>query len=226
MVGIKIAIDGPAASGKSSAAELLGKMLNMPTLDSGLLYRAVTFILLNFLNNPEILTENQVNENKELIETIELRFKNKDLYSIKGEEETLLAMKNLRSSLVDVNVKTVAKILFVRKRVKVLQENFANNEDLIMIGRDIGTVILPNASIKFFITCSAKTRAERRLKQDPTQNYEKLLKDIEARDREDTEREHSPLLKAKDAILINNDDMTLEETAKYMYDFVQQMMHK
>ncbi|KAI5170411.1 CMP/dCMP kinase [Pancytospora epiphaga] len=203
-----IAVDGPAASGKSTAAELVAKRLGFSRLDSGLLYRAVTYTVGADkkeidLNNKEVMRK--INELSFIYKKGRLIYGGKDITD------------NLHTPSVDSQVGLVAKELYVRKKVHEIQDNIINEseEGIVVDGRDIGTVVLPNAFMKVFITASDETRAERRVKQSGG-NYAEVLKSIQERDFHDINRKHGPLKIADDAIVIKNDRMTLEETVEKM----------
>ncbi|KAL6122705.1 putative cytidylate kinase [Nucleospora cyclopteri] len=203
-----IAIDGPAASGKSSAAEKVAEKLGFMRLDGGSLYRALTFLVLQEFN--QILDETD-SKMKNFVESINLKVVGKDVF-FDGKNISC----ELRTDQIDENVGILSKILFVRNKIHKIEREICEKAvtGIVVDGRDIGTVVLPNASLKFFITASAETRAKRRVAQNQSNNYEKILEEIKKRDLNDINRTNGPLRRAEDAILIENDDITLEQTVE------------
>lgn len=213
-----IAIDGPAASGKSSTAEDVAKRLGFDRLDSGLLYRAITYLLTQdsqILEMQNIKTINQV-------ESLQLEFKDRHIMH-SGVDIT----PYLRTPDVDKLVGTVAKELYVRNKVHDIQREAINvvNAGIVVDGRDIGTVVLPDAFLKVFITAKDVTRAQRRARES-SNNFEEILKDIRQRDKHDITREHGPLKCADDAILIENDEMTREEVVEKILKIFEERKEK
>lgn len=204
-----VAIDGPAGSGKSTSAKLVAQHLGYLYVDSGAMYRAVTFLAIR---------ENVLNSNDEIIKLAEeieivLKFANgKTNVFTNGENIT----DDIRSSEVNENVSIVSKIDGVRKTlVKKQQEMHNLNCGIVMEGRDISTVVFPNADVKIFLTASIEKRAERRAKEYDEKGIDvdvnAIQQNISLRDKIDSTREISPLLKAKDAIEINTSKITIEE---------------
>ncbi len=121
----------------------------------------------------------------------------------------------------------VARTLFVREKVSQLQSVIGKGEnDIIMIGRDIGTVIMPNADVKFFLDANLEVRAKRKFMENHFKSYEYWLDNLRKRDESDINREHGPLLKAKDAFLIQNDNMSIEETSDFMIEIIKSVINK
>lgn len=214
----QIAIDGPAASGKSTTAEEVAKKLGFSRLDSGLLYRAITYLVNSRFKESDLYSK----EVKSFIEKLELNFVKGHLYH-DGTDIT----EHLRTPAIDKSVGKIAKELYIRNKVHSLQHNIINNSKCGMVvdGRDIGTVVLPNAFLKIFITAKDTTRAERRVSQAGG-NYTEILEDIKKRDSDDINREHGPLKAAPDAIVIENDRMTLEETITKIVEIYQNRLNK
>ena len=206
MKKINIAIDGPSAAGKSSIADRLAEELNYTHLDTGSMYRAVAYYVQSkgiALDDEEtivaLLKETQIAvEPDGTIEIGDLRLK-EELY---GNEISLAAS-------------SVSKLKGVRARLVEIQQEIAEGKGYILDGRDIGTVVLPNAEVKIYLTASAEARAMRRTKQNLEKgieaDYEQILQEIIARDYQDTHRENSPLMQAEDAILVDSSDLDLEE---------------
>ena len=212
---LKIAIDGPSASGKSSAAEQLSKLLCYVRIEAGSFYRAVTYLVLQKYGRPVDQTEPGFDL---FLESID----------VKVVDGTIVANNKklkdeLRTNSIDAAIGLIAKQPLVRKKVAEFEHRTINSYEggIVMDGRVIGTVIMPNADIKFFITASPEVRAERRNKQQKELKYEDVLRDIKNRDYEDENRKIDPLKRAEDAILLKNDEMSLDETVKFMLEQIQ-----
>lgn len=208
-----IAIDGHSSCGKSTIAKALAKRLSYTYVDTGAMYRAVTL----FCQRQGLLNHGVVDEErlKELISHVTISFvynnhtQQQDTY-LNGEN----VEKEIRSLEVANDVSKVSRIGFVREHLIDMQREYGRHANVVMDGRDIGTVVFPNAEYKFFVTASAEIRAERRYKELLQKNenvdYAEVLKNIEERDRLDTSREISPLKQAEDAILVDTSHMTRE----------------
>ena len=202
---ISIAIDGPAGAGKSTIAKLIGEKYGLMYINTGSMYRAVTLFAMR--NN---ISASQIEELCCLIEGLDMHFMNDNLI-VNGEDVT----EEIRGEVVTKNVSAYASVLEVRKKLVEIQQKIAMKYDVIMDGRDIGTVVLKNASLKVFLTARAEERAKRRYnelinkKQDV--NYEEILKDIERRDYIDSHREVDPLRKAEDAIELDSSFMNINQ---------------
>lgn len=202
-----IALDGPAGAGKSSVSKMVAKRLNCTYLDTGAMYRAITY---------EALKRN-ISEEKEIVQMVENL--NMDICAkedtmhvfIEGEDIT----QYLRTSEVSSNVSRISAFQGVRNAMVKLQRKVAEKGNAVLDGRDIGTVVLPDADLKIFLTASVHTRALRRYKElkDTDMTLERIEEEIKRRDNLDMTRKISPLRKADDAILLDNSDLTLEETA-------------
>ena len=209
-----VAIDGPAGAGKSTIAKLVGKEHNLMYINTGAMYRAVA---LKAKEND--LGPDKVSEIIKLIEKMEMHFENDDLI-VNGEniqdKITMPEISNIVSSY--------ASIPEVRKVLVKLQRQMAEKFDVIMDGRDIGTVVLKDANFKFFLTASAEERANRRFKELQDRNiecsYDTILKDIIERDYKDTHRETDPLKKADDAIEIDSTSLDINGVVKVINDYI------
>ncbi|KQK25592.1 cytidylate kinase [Chryseobacterium aquaticum] len=208
-----IAIDGFSSTGKSSISKIIAEKLGIVHLDTGALYRGITwFALQNCLNDDETINLEQLFSSFPLIE---LEFKNDN-----GELVLFLnhinISKEIRSHEVSQNVSFIAKQKEVRDFLLQSQRNLAEKGGIIMDGRDIGTVVLPNADFKFFLTASIEERTRRRYQELLSlgiETDEKFVKDnLIERDRIDSEREIAPLKKADDAIVIDNTKLNKKET--------------
>lgn len=222
---IIIAIDGHAACGKSTLAKDLAKKLKYTYIDTGAMYRAVTLYALE--NN--IIKNNDINEellNEKLSEiNITFEYNNKTQKS-----ETILNGKNIenkiRSSMeVAGFVSPIATIGFVRKKLVSLQQAMGKNKGIVMDGRDIGTVVFPEAELKIFLTASADIRAKRRFDELKAKgenvNYDKILNNLLERDRIDSTRKVTPLKQADDAILVDTSEMTMIGQFEYVWNLVE-----
>ena len=209
-----IAIDGPAASGKSTSAKLLADKLNFLYLDTGAMYRCIA---LSIIEN-EIDIYNEFSLGEFIINfKLELKITNGIAdYLINGNS----IAENIRTTTVSKKVSEISAIPAIRKYMVGLQRSFAKNNNCVVEGRDIGTVVFPEAIIKFFIIASVEIRAKRRQLELQSIGEKITLKeirrDIKARDKYDSERSHSPLKKASNAIEIDTTDMTIDEQVNYM----------
>ena len=208
---MQIAIDGPASSGKSTVAKWLAKTLKLVYVDTGAMYRAVT---LHFINHKVNLQEND--QVKEFLHQCQISFKNMDsgqIILLNGQDIT----KEIRSNEVNNLVSEVSALEIVRSYLVSQQQEIAQAHSVIMDGRDIGTVVLPQADFKFYLTASPHVRAKRRYLENLEKGLSNLsLEEIEQsiiqRDYIDSNRKHSPLVKAEDAIELDCSDLSIEET--------------
>ncbi|AOW15959.1 cytidylate kinase [Polaribacter vadi] len=211
---ITIAIDGFSSTGKSTIAKLIAKKYNYIYVDTGAMYRAVSLFAKqhNFVGNDFLDKEKLISN----LNDISLSFKfNEDL----GFAEMFLNDKNVEQEIrtleVSQLVSKVATISEVRRKLVAEQQQMGAKGGIVMDGRDIGTVVFPNAELKLFMTASADKRATRRYKElldkGDKVTFEEILFNVEERDRIDSTREDSPLIKADDAIEFNNSDMGIDE---------------
>ncbi len=204
-----IAIDGPAGSGKSTTAKQVAKRLGFTYLDTGALYRALTLLALK--NGIDIESEGEL-VNLLQQSKFQLQSQGDDIRIwINGEEAT----EAIRSPEVSRAVSMVARHPAVRREMVQLQRRLASQADVVVEGRDIGTVVFPEADLKIFLTASLEARAQRRLKELHEKGVEialhELKRDIERRDAIDSQRETAPLKKAEDAIVIDTTELTIDE---------------
>ncbi len=219
---INVAIDGPAGAGKSTIAKRVSKELGFIYVDTGALYRAVGLNALNLGKNTK--SEEEVVSTLEGL-SVSLRFVDGEQRVFLGEEDVSLAIRQNEVSMAASNVSAIPK---VREFLFELQRSIAQNNNCIMDGRDIGTVVLPNAQIKIYLTASAEARADRRYKElvekGQQVNYDEILREIELRDYQDTHREIAPLKKAEDAVLVDTTKLNLEESIEYILNVIKERL--
>ena len=218
-----IAIDGYSSCGKSTLAKQLAKHLGYIYVDTGAMYRAVAFFAMqkNLISSDSFNKVELVNQLKDIM--LEFKF-NTDL----GFAEMYLngdnVEKDIRTIEVSGFVSKVAEVSEVRAKLVEQQQEMGKNKAIVMDGRDIGTVVFPDAELKVFMTASASTRAQRRydelLQKGDVVTYEEVLKNVEERDYIDTHREDSPLVMASDAVEIDNSYLTREEQFEAVLDLV------
>ncbi|EEI83755.1 (d)CMP kinase [Anaerococcus tetradius] len=198
-----IAIDGPSGSGKSTIAEELSKKLKIDYLNTGSMYRAVTKYFLD-----ENIKEDDKDAIIEKLKDIHLDLIDGKVYLNKED-----VSREIRSDLVTKNVSWVSANKDVREKLLTIQRQLAKSKSFILDGRDIATVVFPNAKYKIFLTASPRVRARRRYEQQESElSIDEIEKSIIARDEYDSTREIAPLKKAKDAILIDNSNMSIGQT--------------
>lgn len=204
-----IAIDGPAGAGKSTIAKQIAKRLNYIYVDTGAMYRAMALYLMRQGVNPSDTEQiGRVCQNA----SISIAYEN-------GEQVVYLNGENVNAYLRTEEVGNMASATSVvprlRERLVSLQKELAAQKDCVMDGRDIGTCVLPKADVKIYLTASSLVRAKRRMEEllakGQTADLETIKADIEERDYRDMHRENSPLCQARDAVLVDNSDMTLEQ---------------
>lgn len=215
MNNVVIAIDGPAGAGKSTVARLVARKLNYTYIDTGAMYRAATWQVLQ-MNLPTFEIVDIENAVEDL--TITLKYENGDMKVMVGENDVTTA---IRTPEVTALVSKVAQVSKVRHKLVALQQTMAERGAVVMDGRDICTHVLPNADVKVFLTASIQERAQRRYKELCRKGYDVSLKqlqiDIAARDKADSERPISPLIQAPDAILLDTTDLTIEEAVEAIF---------
>lgn len=201
-----IAIDGPAASGKSTAAKGVAKALDFLYLDTGAMYRAITLYMIE-----KGLDTRSEEDAKSILDEVTMR-EDKNGHIFLNERDVT---ERVREEDVTKLVSYACAHKAVRERLVALQREMAKGESVVMDGRDIGTVVLPDATLKVYQVASVESRAERRYLEELSKGKEASLdeiqKDIERRDYIDSHREHSPLRKAEDAILLDTSDLTIQE---------------
>jgi cytidylate kinase len=213
-----IAIDGPSASGKSTTAKGVAEELDILHLDTGAMYRAVTWACIN--SNIELVKSLQLSA---FIETLSISFDTQNNIRLNGRDIS----KEIRKTEITSKVSIISAISYVREKMVNKQRLIAKNLDCVMEGRDIGTVVFPNADYKFFLDAKPEIRAKRRMLDlmliGENKSFEDLVEEIKMRDYLDSNREISPLIKAKDAIIIDTTNLTMDEQIKKITSL---MIHK
>ncbi|MCY7774094.1 (d)CMP kinase [Bacillus licheniformis] len=220
-----IAIDGPAAAGKSTVAKIVARKKSYIYIDTGAMYRAITYLAL----------EKGVDLNDEAELTALLKDSAIDLtVSPEGEQKVYIAGEDvteaIRTDNVSNQVSIVAKYAGIREEMTKRQQQLAEKGGVVMDGRDIGTHVLPNAEVKIFLLASVEERAKRRFEENVKKgynvNYETLAEEIRRRDKLDSEREISPLKKADDALEIDTTSLTIDEVAEKILQIVDKKAQK
>ena len=221
---IVIAIDGFSSTGKSTLAKKIAKTLGYIYVDTGAMYRAVSLFAMEngLINNNHFDVDGLISK----LDDIDLKFTyNSDL----GYSEMFLNGKNVEKKIRSIEVSNfvsqVAAISEVREKLVEQQQKMGLSKGIVMDGRDIGTVVFPEAELKIFMTASAKNRAQRRYKEmidnGKEISFDDVLENVTSRDLIDTTRKDSPLIKAKDAIEVDNSDLTVGETFDLVYKYVE-----
>ena len=220
---ITIAIDGHSSTGKSTMAKALAKRIGYAYVDTGAMYRAVTlYALRNKLIKGEQVDEKALKEHLKRGDIVITFRPTKD-----GKSVTVLNGKNveryIRSMRVSNVVSIIAAIGFVRKAMVKQQQAMGKDKGVVMDGRDIGTVVFPDAEMKVFATASAQVRAQRRFdelrsKGDTTTTFDEVLANVNERDHIDSTRKESPLRQADDALLLDNSNLTIPEQDEWLYN--------
>ena len=220
---ITIAIDGFSSTGKSTIAKALANKLGYIYVDTGAMYRAVTFYAMN--NNLVSSDHFDWEALETKLSSISLMFKfNSDLGFAEMYLNGVHIEKEIRSLEVSQLVSKVSALSSVRKKLVLEQQEMGKNKGVVMDGRDIGTVVFPDAELKIFMTATADTRAKRRYKEliakGDTVSFEEILHNVVERDHLDSTRKDSPLIKAEDAIEIDNSNLGLKEQFDKIYALV------
>jgi cytidylate kinase len=220
-----VAIDGYSSCGKSTLAKALAKKLGFIYIDSGAMYRAVTLFFIR--NNVDMANQDAIND---ALHHIELNFHSRDYEShilLNGEEVS----EEIRQMPVSENVSEVSANKQVRHDMVKQQQRMGKSKNIVMDGRDIGTAVFEDAQVKFFMTADPKIRAERRYKEllskgDNVTTLEDVFENLAHRDYADTTRKESPLVRAEDAIILDNTDLTPEEQLDFALEKVSPFLEK
>jgi cytidylate kinase len=200
-----VAIDGPAGSGKGTVTKIVAKSLGLQYIDTGAMYRCIA---LKMLEEKVTLEDNK--KIRDILDNIKIDLQGSKVF-LNGRDVT----KEIRTIEVSNFTSPVSAIGFIREKMVELQRELANGKNVIMEGRDIGTVVFPNAEVKIYLDATPEERARRRFEQNQKNgiesNYEQILKDIIERDTRDMSRENSPLKKADDAVWLDTTELTIDE---------------
>lgn len=217
---INIAIDGPSGAGKSTIAKSIAARKKITYLDTGAMYRAVGLKV--YLTNSDMYDENQLSN---ILDNLDL-----DIKYVNGEQKVFLdgkdVSKDIREHHISKLASDVSAIPACRLKLVDLQRRIAEKSDCVLDGRDIGTYVLPDANVKIFLTASPEVRATRRYKELLSKGqkveYDKVLSDINERDKNDSSRAFAPLKKADDAVEIDSSDMTIEQVIAVIDEILSQ----
>ena len=211
---ISIAIDGPAGAGKSTIAKMIGKKFNLMYINTGAMYRAVTLKAME-----ANISEKNVKDLVRLVESLEMHFVEDRLYVNNEELTNMINMPDISN-----NVSKYAAVPEIREILVKLQKGIAKKFNVIMDGRDIGTVVLKNATFKFYLTATSEERAKRRYEELMSKgievDYNTILNDIIKRDYIDTHREVNPLTKASDAVEIDSSDLDIDGVINAIVSYI------
>ena len=223
---INIAIDGYSSCGKSTIAKAIARELNYVYIDSGAMYRAMTLFA---LQNGFITNDGKVND-QGLVQALDVVMINFRYNTETYRYETFLNGRNvdreIRTLQVSNSVSPISAIKEVRQKLVKMQKRMAESKGVVMDGRDIGTVVLPDAELKLFMTADPEIRAKRRFDELQAMgvetSFDDVLRNINQRDKIDTTREHDPLLQAVDAIVVDNSHLTLDEQFQFVMSKISQ----
>jgi len=218
---VVIAIDGPSSSGKSTIAKLIAKHLKFTYIDSGSIYRAVTYLAVknNLLDKSNINTSAIIEILKKTSISFSFNSKNQNIISVDG----IQLEDKIRTFKISSLVSLLAERNEIRKYILKIQKDISRNKSIVMDGRDIGTVVFPNADVKFYLDASLNERSQRRWKElskTESISLEQVKKDLKNRDDNDINRDHSPLIKSKNSITIITDNLSVDEVVKKMIEII------
>ncbi len=223
-MGFVVAIDGPAGSGKGTITKLIAEKRNLVAIDTGAMYRCVTLDCLNKGIEP-----NNIEGIKSILENINI-----ELTKVNGEQKVFLngedVSREIREPRVNEAVSPFSAIKEVRDKMTPMQKKMAEKQDIIMEGRDIGTVVFPNADVKIFLDVSLEESARRRYKQNIENGiettYENELEKLKQRNKYDSERDVVPFVKADDAIVVDSTNMSIDEVVETILKIIDEKLEK
>lgn len=217
-MGFVVAIDGPAGSGKGTITKIIAEKRNLVSVDTGAMYRCVALECINNGINPQ-----DIQGIAKILNNIQIELQNNN-----GIQKVLLngkdVSKEIREPRVDDVVAKYAAVKEIRDKMTPLQQKMGETQNIIMEGRDIGTVVFPNADVKIFLDCSVEERAKRRYKQNIEKginiSYEEVLESIKERNRLETERDIAPFVKANDAIVVDSTTLSIDEVVEEILNII------
>ena len=219
-MGFIVAVDGTAGSGKGTITKIIAEKLNLISIDTGAMYRCVALECIN-----KNINYTEIEKIKEVLKDINIELKkenNLQVVILNGKDVT----REIRTPEVDNVVAKFAAIKEVRDKITPIQRKMGQDANIIMEGRDIGTVVFPNADVKVFLDCSVEERARRRYNQDLEKGiettYEEVLESIKERHKLETERKIAPLVQAPDAVYIDSTNMTIYEEAEAVIKIIEE----
>ena len=221
-----IAIDGPSSSGKSTIAKLIAQHFNYTYIDSGSIYRVITYIAVkqNLIDGLKVNTSAIIEILKKTSISFSFNSKNQNIISVDGVE-----LKNkIRTFKISSLVSLIAEKNEIRQYVLKIQKDISIDKSVVMDGRDIGSVVFPNADVKFYLDASLEKRAERRwmeLQKIEQVSLDDVKKDLHKRDLKDLNREFSPLIKPKNSITVNSDNLSIEQVVDNMIKIIDKVLH-
>lgn len=221
-MGFVVAIDGPAGSGKGTITKLVSEKRNLVSIDTGAMYRCVA---LDCLNNG--IDVEDIEGIERILDKIQIELK-----KIDGVQKVFLngedVSKEIREPRVDEVVAKFAAVKQIRDKVTPMQREMGKTQNIIMEGRDIGTVVFPNADVKIFLDCSIEERANRRYKQNLEKGikmtYEEVLENIKERNRLETERDIAPFVKPEDAITVDSTNLSIDEVVEEVLKIIDEKL--
>lgn len=219
-----VAIDGPAGTGKGTVTKIIAEKMGLVNIDTGAMYRCVTLDCIN--KGIDVSDKERV---LKVLENIDIK-----LVHNGGIQNVILngkdVSKEIRTPKIDANVSAFSALKIVRDKITPLQRKMGEETNVIMEGRDIGTVVFPNADVKIFLDCSVEEMANRRYKQNIAkginESYEEILEAIKKRNKFDSEREIAPFVKAEDAVLIDTTELTIDEVVAKVEDLIREKFKK
>ena len=221
-----IAIDGPSSSGKSTIAKLIAQHFNYTYIDSGSIYRAITYIAVkhNLIDGLKVNTSAIIEILKKTSISFSFNSKNQNIISVDGVDLD----NKIRTFKISSLVSLIAEKNEIRQYVVKIQKDISINKSVVMDGRDIGSVVFPSADVKFYLDASLEKRAERRwmeLQKIEEVSLDDVKKDLHKRDLKDLNREFSPLIKPKNSITVNSDNLSIEQVVDNMIKIIDKVLH-
>lgn len=221
-----IAIDGPSSSGKSTIAKLIAQHFNYTYIDSGSIYRVITYIAVkhNLIDGLKVNTSAIIEILKKTSISFSFNSKNQNIISVDGVDLD----NKIRTFKISSLVSLIAEKNEIRQYVVKIQKDISINKSVVMDGRDIGSVVFPSADVKFYLDASLEKRAERRwmeLQKIEQVSLDDVKKDLHKRDLKDLNREFSPLIKPKNSITVNSDNLSIEQVVDNMIKIIDKVLH-